>query len=79
MKLRPQSPSSVCNESVWGLRCVSVIASLSFFLTPLLHVRNNNRCTSTKGMYSPISCILNKGQKIQLPTTKASRLLFGLE
>lgn len=72
-------PLLVCCETVQGLHCVSVITSLFFPNPTLLHVQNNNRCPSTKGMYSPIYCILNKGQKIQLPTTKATQLLFGLE
>ena len=56
---------SVCHEMMWGSHCVSVVTSLSFFLTPVsylytiitvvLHQRHV--------AYLPISCILNKGKK----------------
>ena len=44
-------PSWVCRETMWRPHCVSVITSLSFFLTPLSYLYRNNNCTSTKGMW----------------------------
>lgn len=74
----PTSPSPVCHEMMWGVHRVSVIASLSFFLTLTSYLYrviqlyfHQRHVAFTDFMYS------QQRQKIQIPTVKLTRWLSG--